>query len=203
MHLIAHRGLVNQNFKENTISAFKAALDNDKYLGIELDVRVSKDKEFIIYHDLTYKNKLVKNISYKELKKAGIPKLEDVLKLNTDKIIMIEIKDADINLKKLANLLNTYNSKKLYVMSFNNKVLKDIIPYLKNIKGGSLNYVLNSEEDYSIFDFMCIVNYFLTEDLINYFKSQNIEVFAYGVKNKEAIHNKNIYYIVDDVILRK
>lgn len=201
MRLIAHRGLVNKTLKENTLEAFKAALNSPKYCGIELDVRVSKDNEFVVYHDLTYKNKLIKNTSYKDLKKDNIPKLVDVLNLNTDKIIMIEIKEADIDLKKLANLLNKYNHKKLYVMSFNNNILKKLKPYISNIKIGSLNYILNSEEDYSIFDFMGIVNYFLTDDLIEYFKSKNIEVFAYGVKSITAIKNNRIYYIVDDSVL--
>jgi len=195
---IAHRGLVNKFNKENTIKAFKSAINSDKYIGFELDLRVSKDQKFIVYHDLLYKGKLVKNTLYKELKKDNIPLLEEVLNLDTEKIIMIEIKDYKINLKKLAKLLSSYNNKNLYISSFNNKVLKDLKNYKNNIKIGSLNHVLNSEENYSEFDFVCIVNLFLTEDIINYFIKQNIEVFGYGITKKENVKYKNVKYIIDE-----
>lgn len=198
MMLIAHRGLVTKSIKENTIEAFLGALNSPKYVGIELDIRESLDHEFVVYHDLMYKGKLIKNIKYKELKKENVPRLIDVLKLNTDKIIMIEIKDFNIDVKKLAKLLNKYNYKKLYISSFNNEVLIKLKPYLNNIKIGSLNYVLNSLEDYKVFDFICIINYLLTDELVDYFKFHNIEVFGYGVKNIKNIKYKDVYYIVDD-----
>lgn len=198
---IAHRGLVTNSIKENTIEAFLMAINSPKYVGFELDVRVSKDKEFVIYHDLMFKGKLIKNTLYKDLKKEGIPKLAEVLNLDTDKIIMVEIKDFNMDLKKLAKLLNKYNYKKLYVSCFNNKLLKELKKYLKGIKVGSLNYILNSEENYNEFDFMCIINYCLTKDLISYFRNLKKEVFGYGIKNKKNIKYKNIYYIVDDKIM--
>lgn len=200
MWLIAHRGLVKEGIKENTIEAFNEALESPKYMGIELDIRTSKDKEFVVYHDLLFKGKMVKNTLYKDMKNENIPRLIDVLKLNTNEIIMIEIKDFNINIKKLAKLLNKYNNKKLYISSFNNEVLLKLKPYLKNIKIGSLNYVLNSLEDYKVFDFICIINYLLTDDLVKYFKRNNIEIFGYGIKSIKNLKYKNIYYIVDEKI---
>lgn len=200
---IAHRGLVNQFCKENTIAAFKAAIKSPRYVGYELDVRLSKDNKFIVYHDLIYNGKLVKNVLYKDLKKENVPLLEDVLNLKTDKIIMIEIKDYNINLKKLANMLNKYNYKNIYVISFNNKILDEIKKYLVNIKIGTLNYVLNSKEDYSKYDCVCILNYFLTNNLIDYFKSCNIEVIGYGLKNIKSIKFGKLKYIVDEYTFTK
>ena len=43
MHLIAHRGLTNEYIGENTLKAFKNAINNE-YEGIELDIR-KKDIE--------------------------------------------------------------------------------------------------------------------------------------------------------------
>ena len=199
---IAHRGLVKNGIKENTIEAFVAAINSDKYIGFELDVRTTKDNELVVYHDLLYKGKLVKKTLYKELKKDNIPKLSDVLKLDTNKIIMIEIKDYNIDLKKLSLLLNNYNYKNLYVMSFNNKVLKKLKKYVNNIKLGSLNYVFNSEDDYNFIDFICLINYILTDDFINYFFQKNIEVFAYGIKDIKRINFDKVKYIVDEVIFK-
>lgn len=203
MLLIAHRGLVTDSIKENTIKAFDEALKSSKYYGIELDVRETKDKVFVVYHDLLYKGKLIKNCLYKELKNDDIPKLIDVLKLDTNKIIMIEIKGVNLNLRRLAKLLNNFNYKKLYISSFNNKVLLEIKKYLKNIKVGVLNYVLNSTNDYERFDFVCIINNILTKDLVNYFRRKEIEVFGYGIKDINKIKFSNIYYIVDDEITLK
>lgn len=195
---IAHRGLVTGVIKENSIQAFKAAIKSDKYIGFELDIRESKDKEFVVYHDIFYKGKLVKNVLYKEMRKNGIPKLEDVLKLKTDKIIMIELKDTSMDLQSLAKLLNKYKNKNLYIMSFSNKILKKLQLYIKNIKIGSLNYVLNSENDYSDYNFICIINSVLTKELINYFLAKNILVFAYGIKFSETLTYPDIYYIIDE-----
>lgn len=48
--IIAHRGL-DQTYPENTIIAFKAALE--KGYAIEIDVRGTKDEELIVLHDDT------------------------------------------------------------------------------------------------------------------------------------------------------
>lgn len=48
--IIAHRGL-DETYPENTITAFKAALE--KGMAIEIDVRGTKDEELIVLHDDT------------------------------------------------------------------------------------------------------------------------------------------------------
>ena len=47
----AHRGLHNEARPENSMSAFKAALDAG--YAIELDVRLSSDGELVVFHDDT------------------------------------------------------------------------------------------------------------------------------------------------------
>ena len=47
----AHRGLHNSERAENSLSAFRAAVDAG--YGIELDVRLSKDGELVVFHDDT------------------------------------------------------------------------------------------------------------------------------------------------------
>ncbi len=78
MNIYAHRGLFdNKKIVENTISAFKKALlDN---LNIELDIRVTKDKKIIVFHDsnikrLTGIDRLVKAMTYEELSKVKLLK---------------------------------------------------------------------------------------------------------------------------------
>ena len=138
--LIAHRGKVNNFIKENTLDAFKEAINDPKYVGFELDVRETKDHEFICAHDFLSHNKIIKNTNLDELVTLGFTSLKDVLKLETDKIILVEIKDFNINISKLSTLLNKAK-RSIYVMSFNNKVMHQIKPYAKNFKCGILNYI--------------------------------------------------------------
>ena len=139
MNIYAHRGLFdNKKIVENTIPAFKKALKED--LNIELDIRLTKDKKLIVFHDdnlkrLTGIDKLVKDTTYEELKKVKlldtdltIPTLEEVLNLVSGKcILLIEIKElfSTTSLAKLNKLLLDYNGKVL-LQSFNPFVIKRI-----------------------------------------------------------------------------
>ena len=50
MHII-HRGLVNKNYKENTLKSFKKSFSMG--FGIETDIHSTKDNKFICFHDFT------------------------------------------------------------------------------------------------------------------------------------------------------
>ena len=70
--IIGHRGLVNIA-PENSLSGFKKALEIGLD-GIELDVHLTKDKKLVVAHNryvelLKNKKGLIKNFTYKELKK--------------------------------------------------------------------------------------------------------------------------------------
>ena len=192
---IAHRGLVKKEIIENTIPAFLGAMNSDKYVGFELDIYTSKDKEFIVHHDPLLDGKLIWNYEYKELKKKGVVKLEDVLKLNTDKIILIEIKDINLDINKFTKLLNKYKDKKIYVMSFFNSVIRKF----KNppFKVGVLNYLLNSTSEYP-YDFIGILYDVATNHMIDSLKKLNIEVFLYSLSKKDKFIFKDVYYIIDE-----
>lgn len=192
--LIAHRGLVTNNVKENSLEAFNLAIKSDLYVGFELDIYTSKDKVFIINHSPLLNNKFIWQLNAKELKKKGIITLEEVLKLETKKIILIEIKDIKIDIGKLTKLLNKYPNKKIYVMSFFNSVIKKFKK--NNFKIGVLNYILNSNPTYS-YDFIGILYDVATFHLIESLKKLNIEVFLYALNKKDKYFYNDVYYIVD------
>ena len=127
---IAHRVSVSYNIKENSLAAFQNAINNPKYGGFELDVRETLDHEFVITHDFLFKGNLVCKTNLIDLESSGLISLDTVLKLNTDKIIMIEIKDFNINVSKLANTLNKAH-KNIYVMSFNVGIIRKIKPLVR------------------------------------------------------------------------
>ena len=192
---IAHRGIYNKNVKDNSYEALVAGLKSDKYIGIETDLRVTKDNIFILYHNVIYNGKLINKLNYNELK--NICKLEDILKIKTDKIILIEIKDFNINIKRLIKILNKYK-RNIKLMSFNSKVIKKIKEYTNKYKLGVLNYILNSDDEYE-FDFICLLDAIASDYIINSFKKRNIKVIIYAVINA----NKNYTYIIDDYKLNK
>ena len=99
----AHRGLHDENKAENSMSAFAAA--KEKGFGIELDVRLSKDGELVVFHDETLtrvvgKEGKVIDFTAEELSKMslsgtsdGIPTLRQVLDLIDGAVtLLIEIK---------------------------------------------------------------------------------------------------------------
>ena len=48
--IIAHRGIHdNEKIPENSLKAFKLTMD--KNIPIELDIHLTKDNEFIVFHD--------------------------------------------------------------------------------------------------------------------------------------------------------
>ncbi len=122
---IAHRGLHNAEFPENSIPAFKLAIDNN--FNIEIDVHVSKDGHVIVFHDDNLKrvcgvDKLIKDCTLEELKSyrlAGtentITTFEEFLKLVDGKVgILCEIKGIN---------------------PFDNSIVKATIKALKDYKG--------------------------------------------------------------------
>ena len=195
---IAHRGLVNASTKENTIASFLGAINSPKYAGFELDIYTTKDGVFIINHNPLIAGKFIWNYTYKELKKKGYPKLEDILKLKTTKIILIEIKDINIDTQKLTKLLAKYSFLNIYVMSFFNSVLKKFTT--RTFKIGLLNYVLNSPSTYS-YDFIGIIYDVASSHMLTSLKKLNLEVFLYALNKKDKFIYEDVYYIVDDYLL--
>lgn len=193
---IAHRGLVKKGITENTLPAFIGAINDPKYSGFELDIYTSKDKEFVVHHNPLINSKFIWKYTYKELKKRGVIRLRDVLRLKTNKTILIEIKDVNIDIDKLSTLLNKYKDKKIYVMSFFNSVIKKF----KNptFKVGILNYILNSTSTYT-YDFIGILYDVANEHMLNSFKKLNIEVFLYALNKNDKYIYRDVFYIVDKI----
>ncbi len=111
----AHRGFFSseKNIPENSLAAFKAAIDNG--YGFELDVHLTADKKLAVIHDpnllrtagvdICVSKATYGEISSYKLEGSGerIPLFEDVLALNAGKVPMIvEIKTDDGNASEIA-----------------------------------------------------------------------------------------------------
>lgn len=102
--MYAHRGLHNAERAENSMSAFKAAVEGG--YGIELDVRLSKDGKLVVFHDDTLDRVVgregkVIDFTAEELAKFslngtadGVPLFSDVLTLVDGRVpLLVEIKE--------------------------------------------------------------------------------------------------------------
>ena len=117
-YLIAHRGVCNDKYLENTLDSFKQAIIHN--YAIELDIHLLKDNTVIVYHDdnlkrLTGINKQIKDCTYdeiKQIKSIHIPSLKEVLDLVQGKVpILIEYKfDTKVGHleKETTKLLDNY-----------------------------------------------------------------------------------------------
>ncbi len=145
MKLIGHRGSKGE-YPENTFLGIEKAILNSME-GVEIDVRLTKDKQLVVIHDETVdrtsKSKgLVSEMTLDELKKLDfgkgekIPTLQEVMSITREAGIelAIELKEPSCE-KKVAMLIKKNNSyKRCIVKSFNHKYLlkiKEIDPEIR------------------------------------------------------------------------
>ncbi len=200
LKFIAHRGLRTETIKENTLEAFENAIANELIAGFEFDIRKTLDNQFVVNHNPFIKTDFIKRKTFKYLKKKyNLPLLQEVLALDTDKMMLVEIKDRKLPYRKLIKIFNEYTNKKIYVMSFHNKVIEKLKKKNAPVKLGILNYILNSEADYNL-DFIALLNNLATPRLVEEYKRRNVEVLYYGIINEEEdLMDENGIYIVDRV----
>ena len=147
----AHRGLHNKDRAENSMSAFRAAVEAG--YGIELDVRLSKDGKLVVFHDDTLdrvcgREGKVIDFTADELAdfklngtSDGIPLFTDVLSIVDGKIpLLVEIKenpgDSTVS-TATCEILKDYHGNYI-VESFNPLSLKVVKKMLPDVSRGIL-----------------------------------------------------------------
>jgi glycerophosphoryl diester phosphodiesterase len=159
--MYAHRGLHNDERAENSMSAFKAAVDHG--YGIELDIRLSKDGKLVVFHDDTLnrvcgREGKVIDFTAEELSgfslngtKDGVPLFSDVLKLVDGKIpLLVEIKenpgDSSVSLAA-SEMLKNYKGEYI-VESFNPLSIRVVGKKLPGVSRGILSHRYYAFEEY-------------------------------------------------------
>ena len=96
MQIIAHRG-ASFLAEENTIEAFKLTLKYNCY-GVELDVRLTKDQQVVVFHDFLLLNKPIMEYTLKQIKEINpnVITLPEALQILDNSIIFLEIKDINV-----------------------------------------------------------------------------------------------------------
>jgi len=139
----AHRG-DSVDYKENTIDAFRAALNDSQYKFIEFDIQYTKDKEIVVFHDYTLLRmqmqfRRISNMDYDELcevSKFSIPTYKEVMDTIGNKTkINIEIKSqGDFEDDKILADYVIDDCKQRGVLSqvVISSVSKDVIKYISD-----------------------------------------------------------------------
>lgn len=159
--MYAHRGLHNGERAENSISAFRAAVEGG--YGIELDVRLSKDGQLVVFHDDTLdrvcgREGRVIDFTAEELSTFrlngtddGIPLFTDVLKLVDGRVpLLVEIKedqgDSKVSLAT-CRILKEYKGE-FIIESFNPLSLRVVKEEYPEVPRGILSHRYYEYENY-------------------------------------------------------
>ena len=213
MHLI-HRGILNKNYQENNLKSFKASFK--KGYGIETDIHLTKDHEFICFHDFTlnriFKKKIsVKNINYSQIKKIStkykkpIPLLKDLLIASKNMhTLFIEIKPS-FSKKILQKLLNeTSKFSKCVFISFKHENIYNLLKIKSNTKVGlsfspttSVKRIIKRSSNKKI-NYIILDKFFLKSKKINNLK---IKKYFYTIKTKSEFKKYNNYnnFIIENL----
>lgn len=199
---IAHRG-IHDKYLENTIKAFEEAVKNN-YI-IELDVRLTKDNQVVVYHDYNLKrlfgiNRDINDLTLKEIKKYKyIPTLKEVLDFVDGKVpIIIELKpDKRVSYleTRVAKLLDNYQGQ-IAIQSFNPLSLFWFKLNRKNIIRGYLLYTIKNDN----FLIKLILNSKLLKKII---KPDYLGVNLNALENTYIEHLRKKYIVIGYTITTK
>lgn len=208
MYLISHRGLDNHIYSENSLKAIESVLNKDYIDGIEIDVRITKDKKIVLIHDpvidlISNGSGIVKYMNFDDLNKyqygkskESIITLDNLLDIiNTDKIILIEIKEFGndfINLVDETIKIISKHNLNIYISSFNYRLLNYVKSKYKNVKCGLIiGYGLNLIHFKNNLDFN-IVSY-------HYYKQVDSSklTFIFNLDKNNYELNHNAYLVTD------
>lgn len=188
MKYIIHRGLTSNKNKENSYLSIKKAILDKNSSGVEFDVRLTKDNEIVLSHDSIIGINYIENMNYIDIiNHKLLTTLDRILSIDTDKILLIDIK-VNNNYKLFGNILlkkiNNSN-RNIYLMSFNKKIIKYINNKTKYKKGIISFYYRNNKYPITILNYKTICQK----------KLKNIKnkiIFLWTFSNiKEAINFKD------------
>lgn len=225
---IAHRGLDNGSIPENSMAAFRNAIE--KGYTIELDVQFTKDKELIVFHDddlsrLTNDNRKVKDVNYQELKNLKlentdekIPTLKEVVEMVDNQVpLIIEIKDGEdiIGLsEKTYNIMKNYKGR-YAIQSFNPFILEWFKNNASEVIRGQLSGTFREDaESLKFYEKLVLKNLllnfkskpnFIAYELdgvnnlsVKLLKGRNYPIISWTIENEEDM--KKAYESTDNII---
>ena len=200
---IAHRGY-SFKYKDNNLKSFIEAINNNFDI-IEMDLQLNKNNEIVIYHDLFYKEKLIRNLSNNKIKKYNILTLKDFYK-SFDYInvkIIFDLKGDSLLSKYLLEFINLYkiDTSNIILASFNENHLLQLKN--QNFKLGFITcnnftsihfFTLITDYDFVIADINVI-----DENFVSQCKKYNKKLYCFTCHNE---NEKKLFfkYNIDGII---
>lgn len=186
---------------ENSYLSIKRALLNNNSLGVEFDIRLTKDNKIVLSHNSLININYIENMNYNDIiKKKYLFTLDKILSINTDKILLIDIK-VNNNYKAFGDLLirelNGIN-RNIYLASFNRKIIKYLYKKI-NYKIGIISFRYRKDK----YDFIVLNYKTISNKKIKTIKRKEIFLWTIHDNNdikevKNKFSNINDYYIIID-----
>ncbi len=196
----AHRGLHSESAAENSMTAFRLAVEAG--YGIELDVRLSKDKRLVVFHDDTadrvcgvsgrideYTAEELSGLSLRDTA-DGVPLFDDVLAMVDGRVpLLVEIKEdagnsevSEATAKRLAEYEGEY-----IVESFNPLSLRTVKKLLPSAERGILSQRYYAYEQYRkplYFLLQCLMLNFLCRPSFVAYDHRHYKSFGFKAARK-------------------
>lgn len=167
--LFAHRGLHNDTYPENTLGAFKHAVD--KNYDIECDIQLTLDEKIVVFHDKNLKrlcnvDRILEECTYEELQQCRIKNTNETIPLLSELFNM---------LPDTTKLLIEFKPSKRH-----EKLVAMFLDYMKDIPN---TYAIHSFDPRVVFDFKV-----QAPEVIRGVISENFKFKQYGIQGKIAGH---------------
>lgn len=215
---IAHRGLWNSDNPENSIGAFKRAIDRN--VAIELDVHILNDNTLVVFHDgntsrMTGVDINLSNTNYNDIKdlklkntKYNIPKFNDILELVNGRVLLdIEIKGGGNGFRvcrEICKYLDNYKGD-FVIKSFNPLYILWFRIYRFNYVRGLLiskSIDVNKIKIYKFLtnpDFIAIDYKRLPCKMINRLRNEGLPILIFTLKERDITNYNYDGYIYEEL----
>ena len=204
---IAHRG-ASGNFIENTIESFSLGISMGADI-IEMDIRLCKSGNLVVYHDLFYKGKLIDDMTKDECIDNDLLMLDDVLNRYSHRIsIYLDLKtpfiydkqQMDLYISKIVEMMinckknNLFNERRIILASFDHFLIKHLKSVLNlhniNPKFGLIFYsnpINPFNYDNTLCDFIIQSINSMNKPFLKYTHLYNMKYLVYTVNSEEMM----------------
>ena len=204
--IISHRGRTKLGSPDNTVHSITDAIDL-KVDMVEFDVRRTKDRQLICFHDAQIEGKLVGDILFSDIAEINpvVPTLEQILWTAKGKIeIDVELKESGYEDEVISMVTDYFDYNEFIMKSFDRNTVKRI----KEIDSRILTGLLLGEE-WNLPQFIAVLKESFTGSGISIdgadFLSPNFKIVEVGLM--ERLRKKKIpiqvWTVNDEKLLEK
>ena len=205
--IFGHRGLPHI-YEENTFKSLNKAQEICDF--VETDVRITKDKELVLYHDVEIQTQKIEELSLSDIEELIDIEISEIhlvsreqIKGDTNFELKISSKDDDLNKVFLEKIINLTNPEDI-VSSFDWEII------LNNRESFKSKYGILIDKENQLFESKAMSNLdeklmFMVEKEIFYSRNFDLPLercVVWTVNDKGEINsvlNMNVYGVVTDI----